>query len=123
MERDRNGLEKAISEIPALYDEFKKDLRVTGTGEGVNQTLEKAGRVDDFFQLGMLMCKDALTREESAGGHFRVEYQTAEGEAQRDDENYCHVAAWEWTGDANNATRHEEQLSFETLQLATRSYK
>ncbi|MEY4601396.1 MAG: succinate dehydrogenase flavoprotein subunit, partial [Actinomycetota bacterium] len=123
MERDRNGLEKAISEIPALYDEFKKDLRVTGTGEGVNQTLEKAGRVDDFFQLGMLMCKDALTREESAGGHFRVEYQTAEGEAQRDDENFCHVAAWEWTGDANNATRHEEQLSFETLQLATRSYK
>ncbi|MEY3615468.1 MAG: succinate dehydrogenase flavoprotein subunit [Actinomycetota bacterium] len=123
MERDRNGLEKAISEIPALYDEFKKDLRVTGTGESMNQTLEKAGRVDDFFQLGMLMCKDALTREESAGGHFRVEYQTEEGEAQRDDENFCHVAAWEWTGDANNSQRHEEQLSFETLQLATRSYK
>ena len=123
MERDRNGLEKALTEIPALYSEFKKDLRVTGTGEGVNQTLEKAGRVDDFFQLGTLMCKDALTREESAGGHFRVEYQTEEGEAVRDDENFCHVAAWEWTGDENNATRHEEQLSFESVQLATRSYK
>jgi succinate dehydrogenase / fumarate reductase flavoprotein subunit len=69
------------------------------------------------------MCKDALTREESAGGHFRVEYQTEEGEAVRDDENFCHVAAWEWTGDENNATRHEEQLSFESVQLATRSYK
>jgi succinate dehydrogenase / fumarate reductase flavoprotein subunit len=123
MERDRNGLEKALSEIPALYSEFKTDLRVTGTGEGINQTLEKAGRVDDFFQLGMLMCKDALTREESAGGHFRVEYQTEEGEAMRDDENFCHVAAWEWTGDENNAKRHEEQLSFESVQLATRSYK
>ena len=123
MERDRNGLEKALTEIPALYSEFKTDLRVTGTGEGVNQTLEKAGRVDDFFQLGTLMCKDALTREESAGGHFRVEYQTEEGEAVRDDENFCHVAAWEWTGDENNATRHEEQLSFESVQLATRSYK
>lgn len=123
MERDQNGLEKAMSEIPALYDEFKKDLRVTGGGESVNQTLEKAARVDDFFQLGMVMCKDALTREESAGGHFRVEHQTADGEAQRDDENFCHVSAWEWTGDANNSQRHEEQLSFETAQLATRSYK
>jgi len=123
MERDRNGLEKAMSEIPALYDEFKKDLRVTGTAEGVNQTLEKAGRVDDFFQLGMLMCKDALTREESCGGHFRVEYQTDDGEAKRDDENFCHVSAWEWTGDATKSNLHEESLSFETLQLATRSYK
>ena len=123
MERDRNGLEKAMSEIPALYEEFKKDLRVTGTAEGVNQTLEKAGRVDDFFQLGMLMCKDALTREESCGGHFRVEYQTDDGEAKRDDENFCHVSAWEWTGDATKSNLHEESLSFETLQLATRSYK
>ncbi|NCX17258.1 MAG: succinate dehydrogenase (quinone) flavoprotein subunit, partial [Acidimicrobiia bacterium] len=123
MERDSNGLEKALSELPALYDEFKKDLRVTGTGEGVNQTLEKAGRVDDFFQLGMLMCKDALTREESCGGHFRVEYQTEEGEAQRDDANYCHVSAWEWTGDAAKSHLHQEALEFETIQLATRSYK
>ena len=93
------GLEKALSEIPALYEEFQKDLRVTGDGESVNQTLEKAGRVDDFFELGMLMCRDALERRESCGGHFRAEYQTEEGEALRDDENFAHVAAWEWTGD------------------------
>ncbi|MGA1611468.1 MAG: fumarate reductase/succinate dehydrogenase flavoprotein subunit, partial [Ilumatobacteraceae bacterium] len=81
MERTQQGLEKALSELPALYSEFKKDLRVTGTGESVNQTLEKAGRVDDFFQLGMLMCRDALDREESCGAHFRSEYQTDDGEA------------------------------------------
>ena len=86
MERTAEGLEKALSEIPALYDEFQKDLRVTGDGDSVNQTLEKAGRVDDFFQLGMLMCRDALERRESCGGHFRAEYQTEEGEALRDDE-------------------------------------
>ncbi|MGA0064300.1 MAG: fumarate reductase/succinate dehydrogenase flavoprotein subunit [Ilumatobacteraceae bacterium] len=123
MERSQAGLEKAIGEIPALYEEFKKDLRVTGTGEGVNQTLEKAGRVDDFFQLGMLMCKDALTREESCGGHFRVEHQTEEGEAQRDDENFCNVSAWEWTGNPSESNLHIEPLAFETAHLATRSYK
>ncbi len=123
MERSQAGLEKAIGEIPALYEEFKKDLRVTGTGEGVNQTLEKAGRVDDFFQLGMLMCKDALVREESCGGHFRVEHQTEEGEAQRDDENYCNVSAWEWTGNPSESNLHIEPLTFETAHLATRSYK
>jgi succinate dehydrogenase / fumarate reductase flavoprotein subunit len=123
MERSQAGLEKAIGEIPALYEEFKKDLRVTGTGEGVNQTLEKAGRVDDFFQLGMLMCKDALVREESCGGHFRVEHQTEEGEAQRDDENFCNVSAWEWSGNPSESNLHIEPLSFETAHLATRSYK
>jgi succinate dehydrogenase / fumarate reductase flavoprotein subunit len=123
MERSQAGLEKAIGEIPALYEEFKKDLRVTGTGEGVNQTLEKAGRVDDFFQLGMLMCKDALVREESCGGHFRVEHQTEEGEAQRDDENFCNVSAWEWTGNPSESNLHIEPLTFETAHLATRSYK
>ena len=86
MDRNEAGLQKALSEIPALYEEFQKDLRVTGSGESVNQTLEKAGRVDDFFQLGMLMCRDALERRESCGGHFRSEYQTEEGEALRDDE-------------------------------------
>jgi succinate dehydrogenase / fumarate reductase flavoprotein subunit len=123
MERTEQGLEKALSELPALYDEFKKDLRVTGSGESLNQTLEKAGRVDDFFQLGMLMCRDALERQESCGGHFRSEYQTEEGEAMRNDEDYCHVAAWEWTGDAMKPQRHTEDLVFESIHLATRSYK
>jgi succinate dehydrogenase / fumarate reductase flavoprotein subunit len=123
MERTQQGLEKALSELPALYDEFKKDLRVTGDGESLNQTLEKAGRVDDFFQLGMLMCRDALDRNESCGGHFRAEYQTDEGEALRDDDNFCHVAAWEWTGDPMSAKRNVEELNYETVHLATRSYK
>jgi len=123
MERTEQGLEKALSELPPLYEEFQKDLRVTGDGGSVNQTLEKAGRVDDFFQLGMLMCKDALERRESCGGHFRAEYQDEEGEAQRDDEHFAHVAAWEWTGDPMNATRHVEELEFETIHLAKRSYK
>ena len=123
MERSKEGLEKALGELPALYEEFKTDLRVTGTDEGVNQTLEKAGRVDDFFQLGMQMCQDALTREESCGAHLRVEHQTEEGEAERDDDKFCHVAAWEWTGEPMNPTRHVEELVFENAQLATRSYK
>ena len=123
MERTQQGLEKALSELPALYDEFKKDLRVTGGGESLNQTLEKAGRVDDFFQLGMLMCRDALDRDESCGGHFRSEYQTDDGEALRDDDRFCHVAAWEWTGDPMSAKRNVEELNYETVHLATRSYK
>ena len=123
MERTKEGLQEALSDLPALYNEFKTDLRVTGTGETTNQTLEKAGRVDDFFQLGMAMCQDALAREESCGAHFRSEYQTPEGEAQRDDEKFCHVAAFEWTGDPMNPKRNVEELVFETAHLATRSYK
>jgi succinate dehydrogenase / fumarate reductase flavoprotein subunit len=123
MERTAEGLEKALSELPALYSEFQKDLRVTGDGASMNQTLEKAGRVDDFFQLGMLMCRDALERRESCGGHFRAEYQDEEGEAKRDDENFAHVAAWEWTGDPMKAIRNVEELEFETIHLAKRSYK
>ncbi|MGA0894876.1 MAG: fumarate reductase/succinate dehydrogenase flavoprotein subunit [Ilumatobacteraceae bacterium] len=123
MERSQTGLEKALSELPALYEEFNSNLRVTGTGEGLNQTLEKAGRVDDFFQLGMLMCRDALERNESCGGHFRTEYQDDEGEAQRDDENFAHVAAWEWTGDPMQSVRHVEDLQYEVIHLAKRSYK
>jgi succinate dehydrogenase flavoprotein subunit len=123
MERSAEGLEKALSELPALYAEFQTDLRVTGDGESTNQTLEKAGRVDDFFQLGMLMCRDALERRESCGGHFRVEYQDEEGEAKRDDENFAHVAAWEWTGDPLASIRNIESLEFESVHLATRSYK
>ena len=123
MERTKEGLQQALTDLPALYNEFQTDLRVTGTGETTNQTLEKAGRVDDFFQLGMAMCQDALTREESCGAHFRSEYQTPEGEAQRDDEKFCHVAAFEWTGDPMNPKRNVEELVFETAHLATRSYK
>ena len=123
MERTKEGLEKALAEIPALYEEFKTDLRVTGSGEAVNQTLEKAGRVDDFFQLAMVMCLDALAREESCGGHFRAEHQTDEGEAERDDENFAHVAAWEWTGDPTAPKRHVEPLAFDNVHLAVRSYK
>jgi succinate dehydrogenase / fumarate reductase, flavoprotein subunit len=123
MERNQTGLEKALSELPALYEEFKTDLRVTGDAESMNQTLEKAGRVDDFFQLGMLMCKDALDREESCGGHFRSEYQTEEGEALRDDDNFAHVSAWEWSGDPTAPILHKEQLEYEVVKLQTRSYK
>jgi succinate dehydrogenase / fumarate reductase flavoprotein subunit len=123
MERTRQGLEKALSEIPALHEEFRKDLRVTGSAEHTNQTLEKAGRVDDFFELAQVMCLDALTREESCGGHFRAEHQTDEGEAERDDDHFAHVAAWEWTGDPANPTRHTEPLAFDNVHLDVRSYK
>ena len=123
MERSEAGLDKALSEIPALYEEFHKDLRVTGGEDGVNQTLEKAARVEDFFELGMLMCRDALERRESCGGHFRSEYQTEEGEALRDDENFAHVAAWEFTGDPMTPNRHVEDLVYEEVHFQTRSYK
>ena len=122
-ERTKEGLEKALAEIPALHEEFRKDLRVTGSGERTNQTLEKAGRVDDFFELAQVMCLDALTREESCGGHFRAEHQTDEGEAERDDEHFAHVAAWEWTGDATAPIRNTEPLTFDNVHLAVRSYK
>jgi len=123
MERTEEGLKKALELLPALYQEFKTDLRVTGDGDNMNQTLEKAGRVDDFFQLGMLMCRDALDRNESCGGHFRSEYQTDDGEALRDDVNYCHVAAWQWGGDPMTPNLNVEPLEFEAVHLATRSYK
>ncbi|MGD9703001.1 MAG: fumarate reductase/succinate dehydrogenase flavoprotein subunit [Acidimicrobiia bacterium] len=123
MERTAEGLEKALSELPALYSEFQTDLRVPGSGADMNQTLEKAGRVDDFFQLGMLMCRDALERRESCGGHFRAEYQYEDGEAKRDDEHFSHVAAWEWSGDPSQPVRNVEQLEFENVHLAVRSYK
>jgi succinate dehydrogenase / fumarate reductase, flavoprotein subunit len=123
MERNETGLLKALSEIPALYSEFKNDLRVLGDGSSLNQSLEKAGRVDDFFQLGFTMCQDALDRQESCGGHFRSEFQTEEGEAQRDDDNFSHVSAWEFTGAMEHAKLVKEDLTFEAVKLATRSYK
>jgi succinate dehydrogenase / fumarate reductase flavoprotein subunit len=123
MDRNATGLEKALSEIPALYEEFKTDLRVLGTDNSLNQSLERAGRVDDFFQLAELTCRDALTRNESCGGHFRSEYQTEDGEALRDDENFCFVSAWEWKGEGAEPALHKEPLAFESVQLQTRSYK
>jgi len=123
MERNQNGLEKALSEIPALREEFQKNVRVLGSAEGVNQSLEKVGRVADFFDLGELMCRDALMREESCGGHFRVEHQTDDGEAQRNDDEFAFVGAWEWNGDGIAQTLHKEQLVFENVKPTQRSYK
>ncbi len=123
MERTEAGLNKALAEIPALYTEFKKDVKVLGDDQSVNQSLERAGRVDDFFQLGYLMCQDALHREESCGGHFRAEHQTDDGEAQRDDENFSYVGAWGFNHAVADGTLHKEPLSFEYCKPSQRSYK
>ncbi|AZZ35269.1 succinate dehydrogenase flavoprotein subunit [Bdellovibrio sp. qaytius] len=123
MARDKAGLTEAISKIQNLRKEFHSNVNVPGEGKGINNELEKAGRVADFIELGELMCRDALTREESCGGHFRSEYQV-DGEAKRDDEKFCHAAAWEWNGSADKTqTRHQEELTFDNVHLATRSYK
>ncbi|MFI5208255.1 MAG: fumarate reductase/succinate dehydrogenase flavoprotein subunit, partial [Gemmatimonadales bacterium] len=123
MARNRAGLQIALHRIPEIREEFWRNLTVTGEGAELNQTLEMAGRVADFLELGELICRDALEREESCGGHFREEFQTGEGEAKRDDDRFCHVAVWEWAGDDTAQVRHEEPLAFETVHLATRSYK
>jgi succinate dehydrogenase / fumarate reductase flavoprotein subunit len=123
MARSATGLEKALSDIPALRAEFLADLRVLGDGESLNQSLEKAGRLYDFFELAELMCRDALDREESCGGHFRLEHQTEEGEAMRDDERFTHVSAWEWQEEGTAQVKHREDLVFENVTLAQRSYK
>jgi succinate dehydrogenase / fumarate reductase, flavoprotein subunit len=123
MARNKVGLEKALAEIPALRDEFRKNVRVLGQNETVNQSLEKVARVDDFFELGELMCRDALHREESCGGHFREEHQTEEGEALRDDEHFAYAAAWEWQGPDRPQELNKEPLEFEYVHLTQRSYK
>ncbi len=123
MARNEEGLKKALKIIPELREEFWKDVRVLGQGGQMNQELEKAGRVADFLEFGELMCRDALNRKESAGGHFREEYQTEEGEAKRDDENYRYVAAWEFKGDGKEPALHKEALEFENVELTQRSYK
>ncbi|MCY3634836.1 MAG: fumarate reductase/succinate dehydrogenase flavoprotein subunit [bacterium] len=123
MARNKTGLEKALSEIPALREEYHRNVRVLGSADTLNQSLEKAGRVADLFELAELMARDALTREESCGGHFREEHQTEEGEAMRDDDNFTHVAAWEWNGEGTPQTRHREELEFENVELTQRSYK
>jgi succinate dehydrogenase / fumarate reductase flavoprotein subunit len=123
MARSAEGLKKALGMVRELREQYWRDVRVTGAGEEPNQALEKAGRVADFFELAELMCIDALHREESCGGHFRVEHQTPEGEAERDDEHFLYVAAWEYKGEGNEPVLHKEPLVYEELQLATRSYK
>jgi len=123
MARTAEGLRTALARIPELRAEFWRDVKVLGTGEELNQSLEKAGRVADFMEFAELMCRDALEREESCGGHFRTEYQSADGEAKRDDERFAHVAAWEYTGDDTPPVRHVEPLEYDNVQLATRSYK
>ncbi len=122
MSRSKKGLEKAIEDIQDLKSRFWSDLMIPGTADGLNGELEKAGRVADFIELGELMARDALEREESCGGHFREEHQTEENEARRDDQNFSHVAAWEFKEDGT-PERHREELSFENVPLTTRSYK
>src|SRR5260370_18064731 len=114
MERSRESLEKALAEIPALREEFHKDVRVLGDGETLNQSLEKAGRVVDFLEFGELLCRDALHPEETSGGHFRVEHQTQDREALRDDEHFAYVAAWEHTGRPAHPRLPKEPLALET---------
>lgn len=123
MARSAQGLEQALHEIPALREEFWQDVNVPGSAEDLNQSLEYAGRVADFFEFAELMCRDALERDESAGGHFRVEHETEEGEARRNDEKYAHVAVWEHTGDDRAPRIHREPLRFEYVPLSQRSYK
>jgi succinate dehydrogenase / fumarate reductase, flavoprotein subunit len=123
MARTEQSLSKALSEIPAIREEFWKNVRVLGENETRNQSLEKAGRVADFLEFGELMVRDALHRNESCGGHFREEYQTEEGEAKRDDEHFSYVAAWEFTGVGVEPTLHKEPLEFEYAHPSTRSYK
>ena len=123
MARNKEDLEKAIKEVDSLRDEFWKEVKVPGTKDGLNQELEKAGRVADFIELGALMCYDALSREESCGGHFREEYQTPEGEAVRNDEEFAFVSAWEFTGEKEVPELHKEDLKYENIELKQRSYK
>jgi succinate dehydrogenase / fumarate reductase, flavoprotein subunit len=123
MARDRAGLEEALREIPRIREEFWSNVRIPGSGDQVNPELEKAGRVADFLEFGETMCRDALHREESCGGHFRTEYQTPDGEALRNDDQFAYVGAWEYTGDKTPPNLHQESLSFENVKLAVRSYK
>jgi succinate dehydrogenase / fumarate reductase flavoprotein subunit len=123
MARSEESLKDAIKRIPVLREEFWKNVKVTGKGEELNQQLENAGRVADFLEFGELMAKDALHRNESCGGHFRVEHQMPDGEAKRDDENYCYVGAWEFKGVDKEPELHKEPLTFENVHLAVRSYK
>ncbi|SHF49996.1 succinate dehydrogenase subunit A [Jatrophihabitans endophyticus] len=122
MARNESGLRKALERIPELRQEFWTNVKIPGTGEQLNQQLEKANRVADFLEFAELMCLDALVREESCGGHFREEHQTADGEAERDDDGFSYAAAWEYTGSSEGPVLHKEALEFEYVHLAQRSY-
>ena len=134
-DRCKEGLKEALARIPEIRDEFWSNVRVPGAGQDLNQELEKAGRVADFLEFGELLCHDALSREESCGGHFRLEHQFSEkdaevkdgrtqpGEAKRDDDKFCHVSAWEHTGVGNEPKLSKEPLEFENVELSIRSYK
>jgi succinate dehydrogenase / fumarate reductase, flavoprotein subunit len=123
MARTAEGLKEAIRQIPALREEFFASVNVPGSADNLNQALEQAGRVADFMELGELMCRDALMREESCGGHFREEHQTEDGEALRDDQNFSFVGAWEFGGHGKEPVLHKEPLTYEEVKMATRSYK
>jgi succinate dehydrogenase / fumarate reductase flavoprotein subunit len=123
MARTRRSLETNLKRIPELREEFWKNVKVTGAGEELNQDLELAGRVADFLEFGELLSLDALHREESCGGHFRVEYQTEDSEAKRDDASFAYVAAWEFKGPEKKPELHKEPLTYEEVKMATRSYK
>jgi len=123
MERTEAGLKTAIAKIRDLREEFWTNVKVTGQNEDFNQALERAGRVADFIELGELMCIDALHRRESCGGHFRAESQTEDGEALRNDDEFCYVAAWEFAGDGEGPILHKEPLVYEFIELKQRSYK
>ncbi len=123
MERSEEGLKKAIGQIRDLQTDFWQNVKVLGSAESLNQSLEKAGRVADFMELGELMCIDALNRRESCGGHFRTESQTEDGEALRNDDDYAYVSAWEWGGEAGQPILHKEDLVYEFVEMKQRSYK
>lgn len=123
MSRNEQGLKAAQQEIAQIREEFYKDVKIPGTADSFNPELAKALRVADFLELGELFAKDALHRNESCGGHFREEYQTADGEAQRDDKNFAYVAAWEYKGNPSDAILHKEELVYDNVELVQRSYK
>jgi succinate dehydrogenase / fumarate reductase flavoprotein subunit len=123
MARNRAGLEKALQLIPALRAEFWQNVKVPGTAADLNQSLERAGRLADYLELAELLCLDALEREESCGGHFREEHQYPDGECQRDDEKFAHVAAWEFQGEGQKPLRNVEPLVYETVKMSVRNYK
>jgi succinate dehydrogenase / fumarate reductase flavoprotein subunit len=123
MARTKQGLETALQKIPALREEFHASVKVPGSADTLNQSLEQAGRVADFIELGELLCRDALAREESCGGHFREEHQYPDGECKRDDEKFAHVAAWEYQGDGKTPLRNTEPLNYEFTKMSVRSYK